>query len=153
VTGVSSTRNLELVRSLGADHVVDYTKQDYTAGAERYDLILDNVGNRTLSENRRVLAPTGRYVLVGGGGPDAGNWIAPMVKPLQAILVSPFVSQDMGMFLAKLTKEDTERLAELMSSGTVTPVIDRRYALSEAAEAIRYLEGGRARGKVVVTVE
>jgi NADPH:quinone reductase-like Zn-dependent oxidoreductase len=153
VTGVSSTRNLELVRSLGADHVIDYTKQDYTAGAQRYDVILDNVGNRTLSENRRVLAPTGRYVLVGGGGPDAGNWIAPMVKPLQAILISPFVSQDMGMFLAKLTNEDTERLAELMSSGAVTPVIDRRYALSEAAEAIRYLEGGRARGKVVVTVE
>jgi len=153
VTGVSSARNHELVRSLGADHVIDYTKQDYTAGAERYDVILDNVGNRSLSENRRVLAPDGRYVLVGGGGPDAGKWIGPMVKPLQALVISPFVSQDMGVFLAKLTKEDMQGLAGLMSSGAVTPVIDRRYPLSETAEAIRYLEQGRARGKVVVTME
>jgi NADPH:quinone reductase-like Zn-dependent oxidoreductase len=153
VTGVSSTRNLELVRSLGADHVIDYTKQDYTAGAERYDVILDNVGNRSLAENRRVLEPDGRYVLIGGGGPDAGKWIDPLVKPLQALVTSPFVSQDMGMFLATLTREDMQRLAELMSSGAVTPVIDRRYALSEAAAAIRYLEQGRARGKVVVTME
>jgi NADPH:quinone reductase-like Zn-dependent oxidoreductase len=152
VTGVSSTRNLALVRSLGADHVIDYTQQDYTTGANRYDVILDNVGNRALAENRRVLAPQGRYVLVGGGGPDAGNWIAPLVKPLQALLVSPFVSQDMGMFLARLTKEDTERLAAMMESGAVTPVIDRTYALGEAAAAIRYLEQGRARGKVVVTM-
>jgi NADPH:quinone reductase-like Zn-dependent oxidoreductase len=152
VTGVSSTRNLALVRSLGADHVIDYTQQDYTSGADRYDVILDNVGNRTLAENRRVLAPQGRYVLVGGGGPDAGNWIGPLVKPLQALLVSPFVSQDLGMFLARLTREDTERLAELMQSGAVTPVIDRTYALGEAAAAIRYLEQGRARGKVVLTM-
>jgi NADPH:quinone reductase-like Zn-dependent oxidoreductase len=153
VTGVSSTRNLELVRSLGADHVVDYTKQDYTAGAERYDVILDNVGNRSLAENRRVLKPDGRYVLIGGGGPDDGHWIGPFVKPLQALVLSPFVSQHEGMFLANLTGEDLQRLAELMRSGAVTPVIDRRYPLEQASEAIRYLEAGRARGKVVVTVE
>jgi NADPH:quinone reductase-like Zn-dependent oxidoreductase len=153
VTGVSSTRNLELVRSLGADHVVDYTKQDYTAGAERYDVILDNVGNRPLSENRRVLKPDGRYVLIGGGGPDDGHWIGPFVKPLQALVLSPFVSQHMGMFLANLSGEDLQRLGELMQSGAVAPVIDRRYPLEQASEAIRYLEAGRARGKVVVTVE
>jgi len=153
VTGVSSTRNLELVRSLGADHVIDYTKQDYAAGAERYDVILDNVGNRSLAENRRVLAPTGHYVLIGGGGPDDGHWIGPFVKPLQALVLSPFVSQHEGMFLANLTGEDLQRLAELMQSGAVAPVIDRRYPLSETAEAIRYLEQGRARGKVVITVE
>jgi len=153
VTGVSSTRNLELVRSLGADRVIDYTREDYSAGGRLYDVILDNVGNRSLSENRRVLAPTGRYVLVGGGGPDAGNWIGPLLKPLQAVLLSPFVSQDMGMFLSGFTNEDMQRLAELMQSGAVTPVIDRSYPLSETAEAIRYLEQGRARGKVVITVE
>ena len=153
VTGVCSTRNVELVRSLGADHVIDYTRDDYSAGGQRYDVILDNVGNRTLGDNRRVLAPEGRYVLIGGGGPDDGHWIGPFVKPIQAVLMSPFVSQDMGMFLAKLSNEDMNRLAELMRSGAVTPVIDRRYRLEEAAEAIRYLEQGRARGKVVVTME
>jgi NADPH:quinone reductase-like Zn-dependent oxidoreductase len=100
-----------------------------------------------------VLEPDGRYVLIGGGGPEAGKWIGPMVKPLQALASSPFVSQEMGMFLANLTRGDMQWLAELMSSGAVTPVIDRRYALAEAAEAIRYLELGRARGKVIVTME
>jgi NADPH:quinone reductase-like Zn-dependent oxidoreductase len=153
VTGVSSARNHELVRSLGADHVIDYRTEDYTAGDRRYDVILDNVGNRSLSENRRVLTPEGRYVLIGGGGPDEGHWIGPFVKPVQAVLMSPFVSQDMGMFLASLSNEDMNRLAELMRSGTVTPVVDRRYRLEDAAEAIRYLEQGRARGKVVITVD
>jgi NADPH:quinone reductase-like Zn-dependent oxidoreductase len=150
VTGVSSARNHELVRSLGADHVIDYKTQDYTAGGVRYDVILDNVGNRSLPENRRVLEPD---VLIGGGGPDAGNWIGPLARPLQALLLSPFVSQDMGMHLAKLTNEDTQALAALMQSGAVTPVIDRRYPLAETAAAVRYLEEGRARGKVVITVE
>jgi NADPH:quinone reductase-like Zn-dependent oxidoreductase len=153
VTGVSSARNHELVRSLGADHVIDYRTEDYTAGDRRYDVILDNVGNRSLSENRRVLTPEGRYVLIGGGGPDEGHWIGPFVKPVQAVLMSPFVSQDMGMFLASLSNEDMNRLAGLMRSGTVTPVVDRRYRLEDAAEAIRYLEQGRARGKVVITVD
>ena len=153
VTAVCSTRNVELVRSLGADHVIDYTQQDYTAGDVRYDVILDNVGNRSLSGNRSVLAPEGRYVLIGGGGPDAGNWIGPLLKPLQALLLSPFVSQHMGMFLAKLSNEDMNVLAAMMESGAVTPVIDRHYPLDQVADAIRYLEQGRARGKVVVTVD
>ncbi len=115
------------------------------ASTLRYDVILDNVGNRSLAENRRVLEPDGRYVLIGGGGPETGKWIGPMVKPLQALVISPFVSQDMGMFLATLTREDMQRLADLMSSGAVTPVIDRRYALSEAAEAIRSSRARAAR--------
>jgi len=153
VTGVCSTRNVELVRSLGADHVIDYTQQDYTAGDLRYDVILDNVGNRSLSGNRRVLAPEGRYVLIGGGGPDAGRWIGPLLKPLQAVLLSPFVSQHMGMHMARLSNEDMNVLASMMQSGVVTPVLDRRYPLAETAAAIRYLEEGRARGKVVVTID
>ena len=153
VTGVCSTRNVELVRSLGADHVIDYTQQDYTAGDLRYDVILDNVGNRSLLENRRVLLPEGRYVLIGGGGPDAGHWFGPLLKPLQAVLLSPFVSQHMGLHLATLTSEDTSVLASMMRSGAVTTVIDRRYPLAETAAAIRYLEEGRARGKVVVTID
>ena len=153
VTGVCSTRNVELVRSLGADHVVDYTQQDYTAGDRRYDVILDNVGNRGLFENRRVLQPEGRYVLIGGGGPDAGNWIGPLAKPLQALLLSPFVSQHLGLHMATLTQEDMSVLASMMRAGTVNTVIDRRYPLAETAAAIRYLEEGRARGKVVVTVD
>ena len=153
VTGVSSARNHALVRSLGADHVIDYKTQDYTAGEERYDLILDNVGNRSLGDNRRVLARDGRFVLIGGGGPDAGNWIGPLARPLQALLLSPFVTQDMGLLLAKLTSEDMQRLGDLMESGAVTPVIDRRYALAETAEAIRYLEQGRARGKVIIVID
>ena len=153
VTGVSSTRNVDMVRSLGADAVVDYTKDDYTQGEQRYDLILDNVGNRELSENRRVLKPEGRYVLIGGGGPDAGNWIGPMAKPLQAMVYSWFVSQDMGMLLADLNAKDLGVLADLMKAGQVTPVIDRRYSLPQVPEAIRYLETGRARGKVIITID
>jgi NADPH:quinone reductase-like Zn-dependent oxidoreductase len=116
-------------------------------------VILDNVGNRSLRENRRVLAPEGRYVLIGGGGPDAGDWIGPLVKPLLAALLSPFVSQDMGLHMASLSNEDMNVLASMMQSGVVTPVIDRRYPLSQSADAIRYLEEGRARGKVVITVD
>jgi len=153
VTGVCSTRNVELVRSLGADHVIDYTQQDYTAGDLRYDVILDNVGNRSLLENRRVLLPEGRYVLIGGGGPDAGHWFGPLLKPLQAVLLSPFVSQHMGLHMARLSNEDTNVLASMMQSGVVTPVVDRRYPLGQTADAIRYLETGRARGKVVVIVD
>jgi NADPH:quinone reductase-like Zn-dependent oxidoreductase len=152
ITGVSSARNGELVRSLGADHVIDYTTQDYTAGEQRYDVILDNVGNRGLTQNRRVLVPDGRYVLIGGGGPDAGNWIGPLARPLQALLFAPFVSQHMGMFLAKFNNADMQQLAELMRSGAVAPVIDRSYPLAETADAIRYLETGRARGKVIITM-
>ncbi|HEY0504576.1 MAG TPA: NAD(P)-dependent alcohol dehydrogenase [Lysobacter sp.] len=153
VTGVCSTRNVAMVRSLGADEVIDYKRADYTAGDARYDVILDNVGNRTLAENRRVLKPDGRYVLIGGGGPDDGRWIGPMLKPVGAWVTSWFVSQDMGMLLADLNRRDMEALGALMQAGKVKPVIDRRYPLRDIAQAVRYVETGRARGKVIVLVE
>jgi NADPH:quinone reductase-like Zn-dependent oxidoreductase len=153
VTGVSSTRNLQLVRSIGADHVVDYTKEDFTESTQRYDVIIDNVGNRPLLDIRRVLNPEGKYVLIGGGRPDAGPWIGVFVAPIKALVLSKFVSQDMGMFLAELNQEDLTVLSDLMQTGKVTPVIDRRYKLSDIAEAMHYLEDGHARGKVVIDVE
>jgi NADPH:quinone reductase-like Zn-dependent oxidoreductase len=152
VTGVCSTRNLDLVRSLGADHVIDYTKEDFTKGEQRYDLILDNVGNQPLSGFRHALQPKGICVMIGGGGPNDGGLIGPMGRPVKALLMSPFVSQKMGMFMAELNKSDLTILADMMQSGKVTPVIDRMYPLSQIAEAIRYLEQGHARGKVVITV-
>ena len=153
VTGVCSTRNVRLVRSLGADQVIDYTSEDYTRSGQHFDVILDNVGNRALLDNRRVLTPEGKYILIGGGGPDAGPWIEPFIGAIDALVLSWFVSQDMGMFLADLNQADLNVLRELMQTGKVTPVVDRRYLLSEAAEAIRYLEEGHARGKVVISVE
>jgi NADPH:quinone reductase-like Zn-dependent oxidoreductase len=153
VTGVSSTRNVALVRALGAQDAIDYKRDDYTMGAPRFDVILDNVGNRTLAENRRVLVPDGRYVLIGGGGPDDGHWIGPMLKPLGAWVTSWFVDQHLGMLLAELNQEDMNVLRELMESGRVTPVVDRRYPLRQVADAVRYVESGRARGKVVVVME
>lgn len=153
VTGVSSTRNLDLVRSLGADQVIDYTQEDFTQGTQRYDLILDCVGNHPLLESRRVLKPHGIYVLIGGGGPNEGNWIGPLAGPIKELMLSPFVSQTFVMLLAELNKQDLTILSDLMQNGKLTPVIDRRYKLSETADAIRYLEAGHARGKVVLTVE
>jgi NADPH:quinone reductase-like Zn-dependent oxidoreductase len=153
VTGVCSTRNVELVRSLGADHVIDYTKEDLTQSAQRYDLILDNVGTRPLSDFRRVMNSKGIFVLVGGGGPDAGRWIGPMINWIKAPVLSAFVSQEFVTLLASITREDLGVLNELMETRKVTPVIDRTYPLGEVPEAIRYLETGRARGKVIITVE
>ena len=153
VTGVCSTRNLEMVRSLGADHVIDYTKEDFTKGAERYDAVLDNVPNHSLSECRRILNPQGKYVMIGGGGPNDNRWIGPFGRLIQALVVSPFVSQKMGMMMAELKKSDLAILGDMMQSGKVKPVIDRTYKLSDLPEAIRYLEEGHARGKVVITVE
>ena len=150
VTGVTSTKNLELVRSIGADQVVDYTKENFTTAGVRYDVILDNVGNHSLSAFRRVANPKGRYIIVGG---PAGRWIDPLPRALGAMVMSRFVSQDMAMFIADMTPKDLAVLADLMAAGKVTPVIDRQYKLVEIAEAVRYLETGRARGKVVVTVE
>ena len=147
VTGVCSTRNLELVRSIGADRVIDYTREDFTAGGERYNLILDMVGNHSLLRLRDVLTPDGTLVIVGG---KEGNWISPMDRPIKAMLLSPFVTQEMVMLLAQLNQADLAFLANLMQTGKLTPVIDRRYPLSETAEAIRYLEDGHARGKVVI---
>jgi len=154
VTGMCSGKNVELVRSLGADHVIDYTKDDFTKGAERYDVIVDNVGlGHSLLEIRQALKPNGKYVLVGGGGPDEGNWIGPFGRIIAAWMLKPFVSQEMSFFLAELTPKDLAVLAELMQSGKVKPVIDREYPLAQTADAIRYLEQGHARGKVVVRIE
>jgi NADPH:quinone reductase-like Zn-dependent oxidoreductase len=154
VTGVCSTRNLDMVRSLGADHVIDYTKEDFTKGDQRYDVILDNVANRSLSECRRVLNPDGTYVLIGGGGANEGRWLGPgLTHAIKAMVLSKFVSQKMGMMLAELNQKDLAALADLMQSGKVTPVIDRTYKLSELPQAIQYLEQGHARGKVVIAVD
>src|SRR5213082_3350395 len=153
VTGVCSTRNLDLVRSLGADHVIDYTKEDFTKGDQRYDVILDNVGTQPLLSFRRALSPKGKYIMIGGGGPNDQGLIGPLFRPIKAMLLSPFVSQEMGMFMADTNQKDLAVLADLMQSGKVKPVIDRTYKLSEVPAAIAYLEQGHARGKVVITVE
>ena len=149
VTGVSSTRNADMVRSIGADHVIDYTQEDFTHGEQRYDLLLDTVGNRSLWEFRRVLVTKGTLAIVGGGG---GRLLGPFPQILGAILLSPFVSQRMAPVTMVPNKGDLEFLKELIEAGKVTPVVDRTYPLSEASEAIRYLERGHARGKVVITV-
>lgn len=153
VTGVCSTRNLEMVRSLGAEDVIDYTREDFAKSGRRFDLILDNVGNRSLSDVRRVLAPAGRYVLIGGGGPNDGRWIGPFGKVIGAMILSRFVKQELGMMLADVNPPDLTLVADLIQQGKVTPVIDRRYPLSEVPQAIAYLETGRARGKVIVTMD
>jgi NADPH:quinone reductase-like Zn-dependent oxidoreductase len=150
VTGVSSTRNVELVRSLGADHVIDYTREDYTAGGRQYDLILDNVGNHSPWKNSKVMTADGTLVMIGGPG---GDWIGPLGNPLAALALSPFVDQEFVVFMAQLNQQDLALLAELAQSGAVTPVIDRRFPLAEVPAAISYSEEGRARGKIVIDVE
>ena len=150
VTGVCSTRNVEMVRSLGADHVIDYKKENYVDSGEHYDIIIDMVGNNSLSANRRVLTPEGIFVMVGG---PKGNWLAPLMGPIKAMLYSPFVDQEFGMMLAEFSQDDLTILADLMESGQVTPVIDRRYSLPEVADAIRYSEEGHARGKIIIDLQ
>jgi NADPH:quinone reductase-like Zn-dependent oxidoreductase len=150
VTGVCSTRNVELARSLGADGVVDYSREDFTKSAQRYDLILDCIGNHSSSEYRRVLNPRGTYVVV--GGPD-GRWVSPVDLFVKAAALSPFVSQRLIGLSAKHDADDLATLNDLVEAGRVTPVIDRRYRLSEVREAMRYLEEGHARGKVLITVD
>jgi NADPH:quinone reductase-like Zn-dependent oxidoreductase len=151
VTGVCSTRNLGLVRSIGADEVIDYTHEDFTQASQRYDLIIDTVGTHSLSDYRRVLKPDGALVIV--GSTDKGRWLGPMLGLVDAKLYSPFVSQKFVFLLAELNPKDLDTLRDWMQAGKVTPVIDRRYPLSEVPEAIRYLEQGHARGKVIVTVD
>ncbi len=153
VTGVCSTRNVDLVKSLGADHVIDYTKEDFAKGAEGYDAILDNVPNHSLSECRRVLNPNGKYVLIGGGGPNDSRWIGPFGRIIKTMVLSPFINQKMGMMMADANHNDLTILADMMQSGKLKPVIDRTYKLSEVPAAIAYLEEGHARGKVIITVE
>jgi NADPH:quinone reductase-like Zn-dependent oxidoreductase len=152
VTGVCSGRNAELVRSLGADRVIDYTKEDFTKGGERYDLILDNVGNQPLSGFRRVLNPNGKYVMIGGGGVKDDPWFGALVRPIKAILMSKFMTPKMEPMLADMNRKDLTLFADLIQTGKVKPVIDKTYTFSQLPEAMRYLEEGHARGKVVVTV-
>src|SRR5229473_3992254 len=153
VTGVCSTRNVGMVRSIGADQVIDYTREDFTKSDQRYDLVLDNVGNHSLLEWRGVLKPKGILVTVGGGGPD-DRWIGTFFsRPIKALILSPFVSQKFVMLLAELNKEDLTILSDLMQAGKVKPVIDRRYSFGEVPEALGYLEKGHARGKVVITMD
>jgi NADPH:quinone reductase-like Zn-dependent oxidoreductase len=149
VTGVCSTRNVELVRSIGADQVIDYTQEDFTRGGRRYDILLDLVANRSLAECRRVLAQKGVLVRI---GPSKGEWIGPVLGLVGLLALAPLVSQRLVTFLARPSRDDLTVLAEFLQSGQVTPVIDRTYPLTEVPEAIRYLEEGHARGKVVITV-
>jgi NADPH:quinone reductase-like Zn-dependent oxidoreductase len=149
VTGVCSTRNLEMVRSIGADEVVDHTKEDFTRSGHHYDVILDNVGNRPLSDCRRALTPTGTFIPNSGSG---GRWAGPMVRILTARLLSLFVRQSVASFVAHANRDDLAILHELLETGKITPVIDRTYPLSDTADAIAYLEEGHAQGKVVITM-
>jgi NADPH:quinone reductase-like Zn-dependent oxidoreductase len=151
VSGVCSTRNVDMVRSLGADCVIDYTQEDFTKSGQRYDLIFDCVGNHSLSACKRILTPKGTYIGVGG---SAGRWmIVPLVHAIAATMLSRFMSQKFVMFIARSSKDDLTIMHELMRAGKVTPVIDKRYSLREVPQAIRYLEEGHARGKVVITLD
>ena len=153
MTGVCSTRNIDLVRSLGADHVIDYTKEDFAKSDQHYDVILDNVPNHSLSEIRRVLNPNGNYVLIGGGGPNDNQWIGPFGRVIHTLVLSPFINQKMGMMMADANQKDLTILADMMQTGKLKPVIDRTYKLDQVPDAIRYVEAGHARGKVIITVE
>ena len=151
VTGVCSTGNVEMVRSIGARHVIDYTQEDFTKSGLRYDLILDCVANHSLSAFRRLLNTKGSYIMVGAAD-GGGRWMIGLVaRLLRAFVLSRFVSQTLMMVGAKISKEDLIFLQELIKAGKVTPVIDRHYSLKELPDAIRYLEQGHARGKVVIT--
>ena len=149
MTGVCSARNAELIRSLGAGAVIDYTRQDFTRGPERFDVVVDNVGNRPLRACRRALTRTG--VLVPNANTH-GRWLGGLGRTITALVMSPFVPQRIRPFVASVNQVDLLALTELIRSGKLTPVIDRAYPLSQAAEAIGYLDKGHARGKVVVTV-
>ena len=150
VTGVCSTTKLDLVRSIGADRVIDYTADDFAAGAQRYDVIVDIGGNATLSRLRRALTPKGTLVIV--GGETDGRLLGGFDRQVRALLLSPFVGQKLGTFVCSENHEDMLVLKELIDAGNITPVIDRTYALGQAPAAIRYVKDGRARGKVVITV-
>ncbi|MGH2358266.1 MAG: NAD(P)-dependent alcohol dehydrogenase, partial [Candidatus Limnocylindria bacterium] len=149
VTGLSRPENLETIHSIGADHVIDYTRQDFTRSGQRYDLILDVGGNRSLTQLKRVLTPDGTIVLV---APAPGQWIGPIVRILGAMVTSRFGHQKVRPFLSNAKLEDLLTLKELIEAGKVTPVIDRTYPFDQIPEAIRHVEGGHVRGKVVITV-
>ena len=150
VTGVCSTAKMDLVRSIGAAHVVDYTQDDVVELGKRYDVVIDIAGNRTLRHLRRMLAPKGTLVIVGGEA--GGRWLGGIERNLRAALWSPFIGQRMRAFISRERGEDIERLAEMIAAGEVRPIVERTFPLADAAAAIRQLEDGNARGKVVITV-
>jgi NADPH:quinone reductase-like Zn-dependent oxidoreductase len=150
VTGVCGPAKTDLVRAVGADHVIDYTREDPVAGRHCYDVIIDIGGNRRLAHLRRALTPRGTLVITGGEG--GGPWLGGIGRNLQAALVSPFVRQRLTAFIARPRHADLLTLRDLMESGAVTPAIDRAYPLAEAAAAVGYLAEGKARGKVVLTI-
>jgi NADPH:quinone reductase-like Zn-dependent oxidoreductase len=150
VTGVCSTAKVDLVRSIGADHVVDYTKEDFASTRQHYDALIDIAGGTPLRDCLRALTPKG--VLVAVGGPVNGEWIGPLAGPARLLALSPFVSQRLVPFLAQQRREDLAVLRQLLEEKNVTPIIGRKYPLADVAEAIRYLEEGHATGKVVITV-
>jgi len=152
VTGVCSIRNVDLVRSIGADHVIDYTRDDFTRTGRHYDVVLDLVGNRSLSELRRALTPTGTLILSGGGVSKGGSLIGPIGLIIRAQALSRFVRHRLVIFTATPSKDNLATLRELAESGKITPIIDRTYPLAAAPDAIRYLEAEHARAKVVITV-
>ena len=149
VTGVCSTRNVEMVRSLGADQVIDYTNEDFTQTEQAYDVMLDLVGTRSLSDCRRALTPRGTYVVVGVR--DMGRWFG-LGRQTKALLLSPFVRQRMRVFVVRHNPEDLAVLKELAQTGKITPVIDRRYSLSDVPEALQYQGEGHSQGKVIIAV-
>jgi NADPH:quinone reductase-like Zn-dependent oxidoreductase len=148
VTGVCSTAKVDLVRSLGADEVIDYTREDFAEGETRFDVIVDIGGNSRISHLRRALAPKGTLVIVGGEG---GRWTG-VGRQLRAVALSPFVRQRLAMFVNKERHEDLEAVRELIEAGHVTPIVDRTYPLAEVPDAMRHLEAGRARGKIAISI-
>ena len=150
VSGVCSTRNLDLVRSIGSDHVFDYTREDYTESGQRFDLIVDMVGNHGLLANRGVMNPEATYVGVGG---SVGDWIGVLTGPVKTMALNPFVDQEFTGLLARLRPEDLAALADLMAEGKLTPVIGSRFSLDEVPDAIRHSEGGHARGKIIIAID
>jgi NADPH:quinone reductase-like Zn-dependent oxidoreductase len=151
VTGVASTKSAALVSSLGATRVIDYTRENYADASGGYDVILDLVGNRSLSENRRALKPTGVYIGIGGGTPEEGGLLGPVSGALKQMVVAPFVSQKLVLFEARLDQNDLVSLRELIQAGKLRIVIDRQFTFAQAREALSYLEQGHAHGKVVIT--
>ena len=150
VSGVCSTRNVEMVRALGAEHVIDYTKEDFTHSGQKYDLIFQLAGTLSPSECRSALTSNGTLVI--SSGESEGRWIGPVDRVIKALVLSAFVSQKMVSFTVKPNREDLQLLKQFIEDGTLTPVIDRTYPLAQLPEAIRYLEEGHARGKVVIIV-
>ena len=150
VTGVCSTAKMDLVRSLGADNVIDYSADDFAQAGERYDVILDTGGNTSLQRLRSALATRGTLVII--GGETSGKWLGGSDRQLRAMSLSPFVAQKLGTFIGLVNAADLEALTGLVESGQVTPAIDRTYPLSDVADAIRYLQAGQVRGKVVITL-